>query len=118
MASLSIDRCDRLHHNDVRPDTVGVEEDAGPLTDTPRYQRLAEPFGAPTEQVTCGCHVHACVPERDLAVQVGNHPRRWLPTRPGRRRDGLSRLTVEGCAADDSQRDMTRPVSPERAGGG
>ncbi|MEV0539759.1 glutamate--cysteine ligase [Nocardia salmonicida] len=52
----------------------------GSITDTPRYRRMAEHFGAPAEQVTCGCHVHVCVPERDLAVQVSNHLRQWLPT--------------------------------------
>ncbi|MFD6388605.1 glutamate--cysteine ligase [Nocardia sp. NPDC060259] len=162
MASLSIDQRDRLHRNDVRAFTVGVEEEfvlidpatgrpsltstavaaaetdievqlelsqcqietctpvcasieavhrevrrargaiidaaarsgslplavgvpiwgppAGSITDTPRYQRMAERFGALVQQVTCGCHVHVCVPERDLAVQVSNHLRRWLPT--------------------------------------
>jgi carboxylate-amine ligase len=52
---------------------------AGSVTDTPRYQRIAEHFGTLAEQVTCGCHVDVCVPERDLAVQVSNHLRRWLP---------------------------------------
>ncbi|MFC9659714.1 glutamate--cysteine ligase [Nocardia sp. NPDC127606] len=161
MASLSIDQRDRLHRNDIRAFTVGVEEEfvlidpasgrpcltsatvaavetdiefqlelsqcqietctpvcasiealhrevrrarvaivdaaarsgsfplavgvpiwgppAGSMTDTPRYQRMAEHFGTLAEQVTCGCHVHVCVPERDLAVQVSNHLRRWLP---------------------------------------
>ncbi|MFF2397341.1 glutamate--cysteine ligase [Nocardia sp. NPDC058114] len=161
MASLSIDRRDRSHRNDLRAFTVGVEEEfvlidpatgrpcltnttvaaagtdsalqlelsqcqietctpvcasieavhrevrrarvtivdaaarsgslplavgvpiwgppAGSITDTPRYQRIAEHFKALADQVTCGCHVHVCVPERDLAVQVSNHLRRWLP---------------------------------------
>jgi carboxylate-amine ligase len=30
--------------------------------------------------VICGCHVHVCVPDRDVAVQVSNHLRPWLPT--------------------------------------
>lgn len=51
----------------------------GSITDTPRYQRMAEHFGALAEQVICGCHVHVCVPERDLAVQVSNHLSHWLP---------------------------------------
>ncbi|MEU4317454.1 glutamate--cysteine ligase [Nocardia fluminea] len=161
MASLSIDRRDRCHRDDVRAFTVGVEEEfvlvdlatgrpsltnttvaaaetdtalqlelsqcqietctpvcasveavhrevrrsriavidaaassgsfplavgvpiwgppAGSITGTPRYQRIARYFGAPADQVTCGCHVHVCVPDRDLAVQVSNHLRRWLP---------------------------------------
>ncbi len=50
------------------------------LTETPRYRRMAEWFGELTEQVICGCHVHVCVPDREVAVQVSNHLRPWLPT--------------------------------------
>ncbi|WP_159929574.1 carboxylate-amine ligase [Rhodococcus sp. WAY2] len=50
------------------------------ITDTPRYRRMADGFGALAEQVICGCHVHVCVPDRDTAVQVSNHLRPWLPT--------------------------------------
>ncbi|MFE6925582.1 hypothetical protein ACFVAV_31535 [Nocardia sp. NPDC057663] len=56
MASLSIDQRDRLHRNDVRAYTVGVEEEGPPtgsITDTPRYRRMAERFGALVQQVTC-----------------------------------------------------------------
>ncbi len=49
------------------------------ITDTPRYRRMADGFGALAEQVICGCHVHVCVPDRDTAVQVSNHLRPWLP---------------------------------------
>ncbi|TQC40068.1 YbdK family carboxylate-amine ligase [Rhodococcus sp. WS4] len=52
----------------------------GSVTDTPRYQRMAQRFGVLAEQVICGCHVHVCVPDRDVAVQVSNHLRPWLPT--------------------------------------
>ncbi|MFD6399054.1 glutamate--cysteine ligase [Nocardia sp. NPDC060249] len=65
-----------------RPLAVGVPiwgPPAGSITDTPRYRRMADRFGALADQVTCGCHVHVCVPDRDLAVQVSNHLRRWLP---------------------------------------
>ncbi|MCC3313824.1 carboxylate-amine ligase [Nocardia africana] len=51
----------------------------GSMTDTPRYQRMAAHFGELAEQVICGCHVHVCVPDRDVAVQVSNHLRPWLP---------------------------------------
>ncbi|MFD3705345.1 glutamate--cysteine ligase [Nocardia sp. NPDC058658] len=51
-----------------------------PVTDTPRYQRIAHSFGMIAhEQGLCGCHVHVAVPDRDVAVQVSNHVRPWLP---------------------------------------
>lgn len=51
-----------------------------PITDTPRYQRIAANFGAiAREQGICGCHVHVAVPDREAAVQVSNHLRPWLP---------------------------------------
>ncbi len=49
------------------------------ITDTPRYRLMAAHFGELAEQVICGCHVHVCVPDRDVAVQVSNHLRPWLP---------------------------------------
>ena len=52
----------------------------GSVTEMPRYLHMAERFGKLAEQVICGCHVHICVPDRDLAVQVSNHLRWWLPT--------------------------------------
>ncbi|WP_280457497.1 carboxylate-amine ligase [Nocardia carnea] len=66
-----------------RPLAVGVPifgPPPGSMTDTPRYQLMAERFGPLAEQVICGCHVHVCIPDRDLAVQVSNHLRPWLPT--------------------------------------
>lgn len=52
-----------------------------PVTDADRYRRMAERFGVLTvEQGVCGCHVHVAVPDRDVAVQVCNHVRPWLPT--------------------------------------
>ncbi|MEV0355316.1 glutamate--cysteine ligase [Nocardia sp. NPDC050697] len=56
------------------------EPPPGSITDTPRYQRMAERFGVLAEQVICGCHVHIGVADRELAVQVSNHIRPWLPT--------------------------------------
>jgi carboxylate-amine ligase len=45
-----------------------------------RYARMAERFGALAGTPgLCGCHVHVGVPDRDTAVQVGNHVRAWLP---------------------------------------
>ncbi|MET8654195.1 carboxylate-amine ligase [Nocardia aurea] len=52
----------------------------GSITDTPRYHRMAERFGLLAEQVICGCHVHVGLADRELAAQVSNHIRPWLPT--------------------------------------
>jgi carboxylate-amine ligase len=50
------------------------------LTDTPRYRRMAAAYGRLVEeQNICGCHVHIGLPDRETAVQVSNHLRRWLP---------------------------------------
>ncbi|OLF18740.1 carboxylate-amine ligase [Actinophytocola xanthii] len=56
----------------------------GPLrqqvTDADRYRRMVEEFGLlAVEHGVCGCHVHVGVPDRETAVQVGNHLRPWLP---------------------------------------
>ncbi|MFG1795887.1 glutamate--cysteine ligase [Nocardia sp. NPDC049149] len=54
--------------------------DRFPVTDTPRYQRIAEAYGMLAhEQGLCGCHVHVAVPDRETAVLVGNFLRPWLP---------------------------------------
>src|SRR6476646_3896463 len=51
-----------------------------PITDTPRYRKIAERFGMIAhEQGISGCHVHVAVPNRDLAIQVSNRLRPWLP---------------------------------------
>jgi carboxylate-amine ligase len=51
-----------------------------PITDNPRYRRIAERFGMIAhEQGICGCHVHVGVPDREAAVQVSNRMRPWLP---------------------------------------
>jgi carboxylate-amine ligase len=51
-----------------------------PVTDKPRYGRIAERFGMIAhEQGISGCHVHVAVADRDEAVQVSNRLRPWLP---------------------------------------
>ncbi|MGW0160178.1 glutamate--cysteine ligase 2 [Mycobacterium sp. NPDC003323] len=51
-----------------------------PITDTPRYRRIGAEFGMIAhEQGISGCHVHVAVPDRDAAIHVSNHLRRWLP---------------------------------------
>ncbi len=54
--------------------------EAYPVTDMPRYRRIAEQFGMLAhEQGLCGCHVHVAVPDPETAVQVSNFLRPWLP---------------------------------------
>lgn len=51
-----------------------------PITDNPRYHRIAERFGmVASEQGVCGAHVHVAVPTREAAVRVSNRLRPWLP---------------------------------------
>lgn len=46
----------------------------------PRFQAIADHYGPIVDDpAVCGCHVHVGVPDRELAVQVGNHLRPWLP---------------------------------------
>ena len=51
-----------------------------PITDKPRYHRIAEEFGMIAhEQGISGCHVHVAVPDADAAVRVSTRLRPWLP---------------------------------------
>jgi carboxylate-amine ligase len=51
-----------------------------PVFDDPRYHGMIERFGAVSARaVTCACHVHIGVADRDLGVQVLNRIRGWLP---------------------------------------
>ncbi|WP_406277977.1 glutamate--cysteine ligase [Nocardia sp. NBC_00881] len=69
--------------NDARLLAVGIPPTAPtevPVTDTPRYQRIADNFGIlGHEQGLSGCHIHVGIPDRETAVQVGNYLRPWLP---------------------------------------
>ncbi|ONI87862.1 carboxylate--amine ligase [Actinosynnema sp. ALI-1.44] len=57
-----------------------AESDPPGITPNPRYQRMADHFGAVAEQVTtCGCHVHIGIPDKEAGVRVINHVRPWLP---------------------------------------
>ncbi|HWM01187.1 MAG TPA: glutamate--cysteine ligase [Actinophytocola sp.] len=56
------------------------EDERPEITPKPRYQRMAEHFGATARAgATCGCHVHIDMPDRAMGVQVSNHVRPWLP---------------------------------------
>ncbi|MGW8375594.1 glutamate--cysteine ligase [Streptomyces sp. ODS28] len=51
-----------------------------PVTDKPRYHRIADRYGALIHGMCANaCHVHIGVPDVDEAVQVVNHLRPWTP---------------------------------------
>ncbi|MFC9255673.1 carboxylate-amine ligase [Amycolatopsis thailandensis] len=50
------------------------------ITPNPRYERMAEHFGATARTShTCGCHVHIAIPDRETGIRVINHIRPFLP---------------------------------------
>ena len=50
------------------------------VEDTPRFRAIASHYGPIAhDPALCGCHVHVGVPDREVAVQVCNHLRPWLP---------------------------------------
>ncbi|MGW7536028.1 carboxylate-amine ligase [Amycolatopsis sp. NPDC054798] len=56
------------------------EADLPAVTRSPRYQRIAAHFGATARtSLTCGCHVHVAVPDRETGIQVLGRVRPWLP---------------------------------------
>ena len=57
-----------------------VREAHRTVPDEPRYHDMSRRFGPVAhDPAVCGCHVHVGVPDRELAVQVCNHLRPWLP---------------------------------------
>jgi carboxylate-amine ligase len=57
-----------------------VGEPERTVTGNPRYKAIAEHYGPIVDDpAVCGCHVHVGVPDRELAVQVCNQLRPWLP---------------------------------------
>ncbi|MDG4826169.1 glutamate--cysteine ligase [Asanoa sp. WMMD1127] len=50
------------------------------VADDPRFRQIADHYGPiVADPAVCGCHVHVGVPDRDTAIEVGNHLRIWLP---------------------------------------
>ncbi|BFU45249.1 glutamate--cysteine ligase [Krasilnikovia sp. MM14-A1004] len=50
------------------------------VADTARYHAIARHYGPIAhDPALCGCHVHVGVPDRELAIQVCNGLRPWLP---------------------------------------
>jgi carboxylate-amine ligase len=59
---------------------LGFEEGSR-VTTQPAYLRLEHDYRLVThEQLVCGCHVHIGLADREMAVQVLNRARSWLPT--------------------------------------
>jgi carboxylate-amine ligase len=57
-----------------------VAERRPAITGNPRFQAIARHYGPIVAHTSvCGCHVHVGVGDRELAVQVSNHLRPWLP---------------------------------------
>ncbi|CCH19830.1 Protein of unknown function [Micromonospora lupini str. Lupac 08] len=57
-----------------------VRESHRTVPDEPRYHAMSRRFGPVAhDPAVCGCHVHVGLPDRELAVQVCNHLRPWLP---------------------------------------
>lgn len=57
-----------------------VNETHRTVPDEPRYHAMSRRFGPVAhDPAVCGCHVHVGLPDRELAVQVCNHLRPWLP---------------------------------------
>ncbi len=50
------------------------------ITPSPRYERMAAHFGATARTcLTCGCHVHIAIPDRETGIRVIGRIRPWLP---------------------------------------
>jgi carboxylate-amine ligase len=61
--------------------TPPVGEPPQTTTQKPRYREMARRYGALATGIgLCGCHVHVGVPSTEVALQVGNYLRPWLPT--------------------------------------
>ncbi|MEU4553847.1 carboxylate-amine ligase [Micromonospora violae] len=57
-----------------------VTEPHRTVPDEPRYHAMSRRYGPVAhDPAVCGCHVHVGLPDRELAVQVCNHLRVWLP---------------------------------------
>ena len=55
------------------------DDDPG-VTPKVAYRRLERDYQQLTrEQLVCGCHVHVCVTDPEMAIQIMNRARLWLP---------------------------------------
>ncbi len=57
-----------------------ASHEGSPVTPKPAYLRLEHDYRLVTsEQQVCGCHVHVGVADPEMAIQVVNEARPWLP---------------------------------------
>jgi carboxylate-amine ligase len=57
-----------------------ITEPSREPADNPRFHAITRHYGPIAyDPAVCGCHVHVGVPDRELAVEVCNHLRPWLP---------------------------------------
>ncbi|WP_327002030.1 carboxylate-amine ligase [Dactylosporangium sp. NBC_01737] len=57
-----------------------VAEPDRTVEDTPRFHAISRHYGPIAhDPALCGCHIHVGVPDPQVAVQVCNHLRPWLP---------------------------------------
>lgn len=50
------------------------------FTPVSRYERMSRDFGELARvALTCACHVHVGIPDRDSGLRMSNHIRPWLP---------------------------------------
>jgi len=69
------------------------ETDLAEITPNPRYERMAVHYGATARTtLTCGCHVHVGIDDREEAIRVLGHVRPWLPV--------LLTVTANSAVAD------------------
>lgn len=70
-----------------------AEDDLPTITPSPRYERMSAHFGATARtSLTCGCHVHVGVADREIGIGVLARIRPWLPV--------LLTITANSAIAD------------------
>ncbi|AZG44595.1 carboxylate-amine ligase [Gordonia insulae] len=80
LRSVVADAADEVGVGVIAAGVPPTVPDHFPITDTDRYRRIGRQFGMLAhEQGICGCHIHIGVPDRDIAVEVGNRLRARLP---------------------------------------
>ncbi len=80
LRTAAIDAAEAAGARLVAVGATPVNEAHRTVPDEPRYHAMSRRFGPVAhDPAVCGCHVHVGVPDRELAVQVCNHLRPWLP---------------------------------------
>ncbi|WP_018255656.1 carboxylate-amine ligase [Salinispora mooreana] len=80
LRTAAIDAAETAGARLVAVGATPVNEAHRTVPDEPRYHAMSRRFGPVAhDPAVCGCHVHVGLPDRELAVQVCNHLRPWLP---------------------------------------